>query len=337
MGFCGKLWAGVKSVAKGVAETTVAAVEKAGEIICDVATIGVVATTIKTTIEAVEYTRDKVSGMYATFSDKKTFDEADRLYNEMKDKYETAKEQYKSDFTKYSQAIATHIETINNAKNLIKFELFAEFADKMKRIQGVDIDKKFPLEKFIPEIKEFEKVRSTKELYLIDFNNEAFKSHCMAIFTLGFWSRKKAKETLHKVQEESKKVELEIAKMRIETKRISLIEKSLSNIAHYFSELVVLYRILLLRLGSSLGFLEVRFYNAKLLRLSRQDSALNLHNLPLMQQQEIEAIMTLSSILRDMVEKEITQKAIENIDEIVEIKGNLEKGKNLFKEHFEAA
>ena len=66
------------------------------------------------------------------------------------------------------------------------------------------------------EKKELESLKGRQDLFKIDFRNNPISSNLKAIFTLGFWSRKKAKESLLAVQEENHRLEAELKELDAE-------------------------------------------------------------------------------------------------------------------------
>ena len=106
----------------------------------------------------------------------------------------------------------------------------------------------------------------------------------MAILTLGFYTRKKAKETLERVREEKKRLEEEMARMDAELVKLRRIKDALELISEYYISLIELYRVLLSRLDNSVNFLMIRCISSAKKLISNQ---MSIKLLPKTQQAEI--------------------------------------------------
>lgn len=263
-----------------------------------------------------------VTNQWNKFSGKNIFDEADALYKRIEERYHKRKKKFEQQVNEYANKIERHVESINKSKDLIKLQLLPEMAKKIEKIKDVKVSEDFKIEEYINEVKSFDQIRSQSQLYKIDFNKHKFKTNVQAVFTLGFYTRKKAKETLYEVQEEEKKIDAEIAKMDAEIKKLEMIESSLGNVEHYFTSLIELYGTLLVRLDVSVNYLFVRCmsFAHKLVH-----TEMSVKRLPKMQQKEIEAIMTVSKILSEMTQKQIV--SLENADGVSDY-GKKMKGKH---------
>lgn len=261
---------------------------------------GAIKSVVKRGVEAV---KEKVTNVWNRFTGKENFDKADRLYAEITERYNSKRKQFESDISKYTGLIERHVEVINSSKEKIKAELFLEMARKLEKIKDIQVSKDFSVEAYMAEALSFDNIRSKSELYKIDFNKHKFKTTFQAVFTLGFYTRKKAKETLQAVEEEEQKIKNEITKMDAEIKKIKLIEESLANVEYYFTSLIELYENLLIRLDSSINYLFVRSM-AFAHRLVHTE--MSIKRLPKMQQKEVEAIITVSKILKEMTDAQIT-------------------------------
>lgn len=244
-----------------------------------------------------------ISRGYKSFSGQATFEEADRLYNDVMKRFEEHKKYYNKEVKKLSSQIQKDIDSINDSKKIIKTELFPAFADKMKKLIDVSISDDYHIENYeIPEMN-VDYIKTKEELYKIDFNINPIKSNFWAIISAGFISRKKAKETLINVEEEKKRLEAEMAQMDSNLEKLRRIKESLELIADYFTCLIEIYRSLLNRLDNSVNFLIIRCisFAHKIIR-----QQMSIKNLPISQQKEIEAIVTISKILKVMVDKGFT-------------------------------
>lgn len=290
---CRSIGSAVKSAASAVKETVSRAVDKVKEV------GGKVINKVK---EVAAPVREKVTGVWNKFTGKDKFLEAERLYEEITSKFNSKKSWFERESEKYCNSIERHIVSINAAKKIIKSELFVQMAENMEKIKDVTIDPSFKVEAFKLDSYAFDTVRSKRQLYLIDFNKHKFKTTIQAIFTLGFYTRKKAKETLIAVEEEKVKINAEIAKMDAEIAKLKAIDLSLENVERYFNELIDIYNKLLIRLVNNVNYLQLRCL-AFAHKIVHQE--MSIRRLPLAQIKEVEAVVTTSMILKNMVERQI--------------------------------
>ncbi|MBE7054843.1 MAG: DNA repair protein [Ruminococcaceae bacterium] len=271
-------------------------------------------------VEKYNQAKDGVKKVWNAFTGKKTFEEAEELYNRISERYNSRRRKFESDVDTYSHNIENHVNAINGYKERIKKELFPQMAEKLKQLCDVNISEEFNFEEFEIGNYSFDGLRAKEQLYKIDFNKHPIKSNALAILTLGIYTRKKAKETLYAVQEEEAKINNEIAKMDIETKRLEAINLSLSNIDMYFDELTSIYENLLVRLDSSVNFLFVRCMSFAH-KIIRQE--MSVRYLSRVQVKEIEAIVTASKILKAMTEMQIV--SIENQKNVSDYEKTMKK------------
>lgn len=295
MGLFGGFVSAVKSVGRAVG----GAIKKGVDVVVD---------TAKKVGSAV---KKGATNLWNKFSGKEKFEEAERLYAEISARYNSRRKQFEEDVENYTNKIENHVNQINRSKEKIKSQLFLEMAKKMEKIKDIEVSKDFSAESYIAEAVSFDSIRSKSELYKIDFNKHKFKTTVQAIVTLGFYTRKKAKETLYAVEEEEGKINTEIAKMDAEIVKLKAIESSLDNVELYFTSLIELYQNLLIRLDSSVNYLFVRSmaFAHKLV-----NTEMSIRRLPKMQQKEVEAIITASKILKTMTDAQIT--AIDDKDRV---------------------
>jgi hypothetical protein len=298
------LWGAFKSACSSVASAVKSGVSKV----------------VETGKKAASYVKEKVTGAWNKFTGKDKFEEAERLYEEITRRYNERRKQFDDDVDTITNQIEEHVNKINGYKSRIKTELFVEMATNLEKIKDIKISKDFSIEEYKAAALSFDSVRTKSQLYKIDFNKHKFKTTVQAIFTLGFYTRKKANETLHAVQEEEGKVNTEIEKMNTETKRLKAIETSLKNVEFYFESLINIYEQLLVRLDNSVHSLYLRCmqFAHKLVH-----SEMSLKRLPVIQQKEVEAIITASKILKAMTDAQIL--SLEEISSVSAYQKNMKE------------
>ena len=213
---------------------------------------------------------------------------------------------------------------------MIKRELFPAMANKISKIKDIRISDEYSVEEYIESVLNVDSIRSREQLFTIDFNAHKVKTTFQAIFTLGFYTRKKAKETLYNVKEEEAKINSEISRMDSELNKINIIEKSIKQVADMFTSVIEMYNNLLIRLDSSINYLLVRSLAFAHQIVGKQ---MSVKVLPKMQQKEVEAIITASKILKTMTETQLLsvekQKDVEEYDG--KISGNKKEIESIYK------
>lgn len=206
----------------------------------------------------------------------------------------------------------------------------------MKKLKDITVSDEYLKEYFSGTTLKVDSMKSKADLYLIDFKKNPFKSNSLAIVTLGFYTRKKAKETLERVKEEKKRLEEEIARMDSELVKLRNIKQALELIAEYYLSLIELYRALLNRLDNSVNFLMIRCISFAH-KLVREQMSIKL--LPKSQQAEIMAMVSISKVLKSMVDKNITMEGkTEKISSnVAAVKEEMRKQKEEIKKLNEAA
>lgn len=246
-----------------------------------------------------------VSNGYKSFTGQATFEEADRMYADIKRRFEEHKRYFEKEVDSLSTEIEKQVSSINKSKTIIKTELFPAFSEKMSRLKDIPVSDNYLKEYFSGSTLKVDKIKAKADLYLIDFKKNPIKSNALAIVTLGFYTRKKAKETLERVKEEKKRLEEEMERMDSELIKLRRIKDALELIAEYYLSLIEIYRKLLNRLDNSVNFLMIRCIST-VHKLVREQMSIKL--LPKSQQAEIMAMVSISKVLKTMVEKNITME-----------------------------
>ena len=271
-----------------------------------------------------------VKKVAARVSGKDKFEEAQRLYDEISKRYNEKREHFQKEIERITALIEEHVKSINDSKRMIKRELFPAMANKISKIKDIRISDEYSVEEYIESVLNVDSIRSREQLFTIDFNAHKVKTTFQAIFTLGFYTRKKAKETLYNVKEEEAKINSEISRMDSELNKINIIDKSIKQVADMFTSVIEMYNNLLIRLDSSINYLLVRSLAFAHQIVGKQ---MSVKVLPKMQQKEVEAIVTASKILKTMTETQLLsvekQKDVEEYDG--KISGNKKEIESIYK------
>lgn len=271
-----------------------------------------------------------VKKVAARVSGKDQCEEAQRLYDEISKRYNEKREYFEKEIGRITALIEGHVNSINDSKIKIKRELFPAMAEKISKIIDIRISDEYSVEKYIESVLKVDSIRSREQLFTIDFNAHKVKTTFQAIFTLGFYTRKKANETLSNVKDEEAKINSEISKMESELKKINIIEKSIKQVADMFTSVIDMYNNLLIRLDSSINYLLVRSLAFAHQIVGKQ---MSVRVLPNMQQKEVEAIITASRILKAMADTQLLdiaeQKDVQEFDK--KISDNKKEIESIYK------
>lgn len=263
-----------------------------------------------------------VKKVAARVSGKDKYEEAERLYEEISKRYNEKWEHFQKEIERITALIEEHVKSINDSKRMIKRELFPAMANKISKIKDIRISDEYSVEEYIESVLNVDSIRSREQLFTIDFNAHKVKTTFQAIFTLGFYTRKKANETLENVKEEETKINSEISRMDSELNKINIIEKSIKQVADMFTSVIEMYNNLLIRLDSSINYLLVRSLAFAHQIIGKQ---MSVKILPKMQQKEVEAIVTASKILKTMTETQLL--SVEKQKDVQEYDGKISGNK----------
>lgn len=253
--------------------------------------------------DAVSATNRAISNGYKSFTGQATFEEADCMYEDIKRRFEEHKRYFEKEVDIISSDIDVQVKSINKSKEVIKTELFPAFSEKMRCLKDIPVSDEYLKEQFSSTTFNVDSIKAKADLYLIDFKKNPFKSNALAIVTLGFYTRKKAKESLDNVREEKKRLKEEMARMDSELTKLHRIKEALELIAQYYLSLIDVYRALLNRLDNSVNFLMIRCISFAR-KLVREQMSIKL--LPKSQQSEIMAMVSVSKVMKNMVDQSIT-------------------------------
>ena len=132
------------------------------------------------------------------------------------------------------------------------------------------------------------------------------------MLTLGFFSRKKAKESLQQVKDEAKRIDEDIAKMDAHLAKIDQIISSINNVAEYFDGLIISYAKLLDRFEYGINTQRIAQLSASPELFS---SKLDFRLLPVAHIEEFQALFNLSVVLKQMSRMAYLSQAGEIVEE----------------------
>lgn len=278
--------------------------------------------------DASDYISGKGSKVFNTVTGKATFLEAEKLYKKIEEEYTRKNNEYKKKIFVIGKEIEEKVSNINYHKEDIYLNHFERFKRLGDKLHNISINGKHFLEYFddsIIRINNQNSIRSKGEIYKIDFNNLKFTEIAFAVLTLGFCTRKKAKETLLEVQAEETRVKEDIEKMNTQIIKAQVILNSISNVSEYFTELIKNYSKILDRFEYGIK----SQIQKNILKGNKLDNGkLNFKMIPIVHIQEFQALFNLSIVLYQMVSLGYLSEVGEIKDEDIKL---LEQVTNLIK------
>jgi len=256
-----------------------------------------VKSTVSSAVDKVKETKSKV---WNAFTGKHYTDEAEAIHDEINERYDKARANYQEAVQQISQEIQEKVSKINLNKKEIYEKQFERFKSIANRIHNVTV-KGLPFEDFfdgsIYELNKNQELRSKEDLILIDFDQMGFLETAGMILTLGFFSRKKAKESLERVKQERERVFEEIEKMKAQQTKLEVVSESIDNVVTYFEQLIKSYSSLLDRFE----------FGIQSQRVKQSSDASNVFSLkldfkllPIVHLEEFQALFNLSIVLKQM-------------------------------------
>ncbi|MFS1437038.1 DNA repair protein [Shewanella sp. 10N.286.48.A6] len=250
--------------------------------------------------ECVDKVKTVCTKVWNAFTGKNYTDEAEALLAEINERYDKARSKYQAAVKGIGDDIEDKVSKINSFKTDIYNHHFKRFINVSSRLKNVTVKGQPFGELFddsILDVKDTSGVSSKKDLILIDFNKMTFIDTAAMIFTLGIFSRKKAKESLEKVKQEEVRVYEEITKLESQSKKLQVISESVDNVIGYFGSLIRNYEALLNRFE----------YGIQTQRFKQMANSENIfsHNLdfkliPIVHIEEFHALFNLSIVLKQM-------------------------------------
>ena len=265
-------------------------------------------------------------GILDKFSGKDKYKSAVSKYSDISQRYEQKKKDYQLRTDSLNKELVELIEKINVHKKTIQSDLFSRLVELLSLLKDVEIPPEFTEEKYKEQCRKLDsylKIRTRDTLFEIDFDKNKIKTTLQTIFTLGIWTRKKAKESEHNVDDEVAAIQDEMRRMDSEIAKYMTCVHSAKQIEYYFVKMISLFEKWLRYLEHSMNYMG---YAA--MRLSKRivKKSISISFLHEQQQKELEATINLGRTLSKMIQTQIVlKKDGDNLKEYASImKGNFE-------------
>jgi hypothetical protein len=253
-----------------------------------------------TVSHAYDTVKEKCAKVWNAFTGKHYTDEAESIYDEINERYKKSKIEYEDAVKEIGESIESKISHLNTFKADIYQNHFKRFISVASRLHNVTV-KGVPFAELfddsILEIKKETGVRKKEDLFLIDFDKMGFFDTAGMILSLGFFSRKKAKESLEQVKRERTRVDAEIVEMAAQQTKLKVVAESIDNVVEYFEQLIANYEALL-------GRFEFGIQTQRFKQMSQANNVfalkLNFKHMPIVHIEEFQALFNLSIVLKQM-------------------------------------
>ncbi|OGV64594.1 MAG: hypothetical protein A3K19_29655 [Lentisphaerae bacterium RIFOXYB12_FULL_65_16] len=197
--------------------------------------------------------------LYGRVTGKDKYDQAKALYEELCRKAEEAQKAFDEFVDDRTREIAEVVDRINETKTALQEGRFSRFVVLANRFANWEVNDAITLDVAKRASNQTVKLRARDELFLIDFDRMGFAKRAGHLLFLGLFSRKRAKETLIKVQEQESVLKAELAKLDAEKARLDVVLASLQQIDEYFQGLVTIYDRLLDELAYAVSMLGAAY------------------------------------------------------------------------------
>ena len=187
---------------------------------------------------------------------KTTADEAKKLYKELEAEVKSREKDYSKFVDEYSKKIKFSLSSIESLKEKLRKTHFKRFIEQSSRFSEWEIAENSITNDFSYEKIKLDSLKPKSSYISIDFDESPFKSYFKASFFLGLFSRKAAKESLHKVKDAKKQFEAEWPKINTEKTRLKNTLASVQQVESFFKDLVVFYEELQGELDYSISLLS---------------------------------------------------------------------------------
>ncbi len=189
------------------------------------------------------------------FTGEEQAEEAKRMLRALMEHYSQYQKNYEQQVYALAEQNRQYVDRINYVK---KQMMQVAFVHTQSILQKLKYEQKFIVD-YCRETTgfNFEALRSENKLIKIDFEKHFWINTGKAILTLGFWTRKQARESMDAVMEEEAKVRDIISRSDAELERFRCVNKALKNTAKYLEEMAEVYEDMLLKADGVVGYMRL--------------------------------------------------------------------------------
>lgn len=246
MGFCSWFAGKCSAVYGGIKRIASECWDKAVEVVSD-ACDGIK--------KGARWVGNQVSKAWKNFSGETIAEQAEKRYAEL----EATVRKKEAEFSEYAKrmedSINAELKKINEIRVDLSercFERYETIASNFANLEVVGIVGDRAVKAKSKKIA----LKAKSSLFKIDFKNHPVKTNLQALLTLGFWTRKRAKESLQNVEAEEIRVQKDFAALDAEKVRLEGVLSSLKSVVRYLTSTTERYERILDELDYSVLFLR---------------------------------------------------------------------------------
>lgn len=206
-------------------------------------------------VSAAKWVGHRVSKAWKGFTGESTAEKAEAKYAELKERIRKKEEEFADFALKKECEINAELEKINNTRIRLNDDLFARYEDIASNFANLEVVS-VKGDKLIKAVRKSIKVKAKAELFKIDFRNHKVKTTLQALGTLGFWTRKRATQSLRNVEAEELRIEKDFAELDNEKERLEGVLSTLRSVSRYLTQTAKTYSRVLDELDYSVMFLR---------------------------------------------------------------------------------
>lgn len=248
---------------------------------------------------------DKLTG-------KECYNDAVDQYEKICKRYEGQQKSYTKEVERLCGQLRENIKQINEHKEYIQRVQFKKLVDMLSLLKDMEVPKEFCEEAYKKQCKnldDFTAIQSRDNLFTIDFDKHKLKTGLQAIFTLGFYTRFKAKKSKEQVEDYVVEINDSIVKMNGELARLEGEVKAADDAEHYLDSMSKLFDKWLSHMQHAVHYVTYATMRIQKRVAKRSISISLLHR---EQQEELNATINLGKILSTLIRKQIVLKEKEN-------------------------
>ena len=216
--------------------------------------------------DACDYVKEKGSALYCgakrivkDFTGQTTAEEAKRRLEKLERTARRRQSEYESQASEIAEQINGEVKKINKMRDELGESLFRRFektASAFANWSVCSVSGEGAVCACLPSLS----IRSEASLIKIDFDKHPIMENAKAFITLGFVTRKAAKESLYQVMEEEERMKAVYADLDVRLENMRLTCEALKEVSKYMSNCLKWYR----------GVLDELDYSVRMLRSARR-------------------------------------------------------------------
>lgn len=250
-------------------------------------------------VDGVDAVKEHSTNMWNGITGKNLMEQAEAVWDRV-EKHKIKINKCKTEIEKLGRVIDTKISNINYLKNEIYRNHFMKFKSLADRLHNLNIHGQSFNEFFDESIVTFAYLTSVKDksdCFKIDFDNLSFSEKFFGFLSLGYMTRKAARESLEEVKKTELSLAHDVAKIKEHLAKVGKTVEAISQIEEYFSFITTNYVKLLGRFEYGV---RTQTYKRIIENHVNVSGKINFKEIPVVHIEEFHAIFNLSIVLKKM-------------------------------------